>query len=320
MFRWFKDVESTGGGYHNEVGPLADGIDVIAWYTGLSKSAALDEIIRLCGGDLSSVSKFEVQKARALQAKKAVNRYSDEEIAKNRKVLSRIKSEAVPIVGTHAEAYLRNRGIEADLNPLGDLGFHPNLSYWVEEKKCFEKYPGMLAMVRDVKGRPVTMHRTFLDREQPTKAPVSNAKLQFKGIGDVRGCAIRIDNPILMPDGKKLIGVSEGIENALSVREASGCPMWVGISDRLMEMIKFPDDIGHVVVWADVEPSGAGVRAAERMKEALEAKGIRVYILKPEVNAEKVDWNDVYKAQRLDLFPDVLAPELKIQTGVGVSL
>ena len=96
--------------------------------------------------------------------------------------------------------------------------------------------------------------------------------------------------------------------------------MWVGISDRLMEMIKFPEDIGHVVVWADVEPSGAGVAAAERMVEALSKKGIKVYILTPDMPSDKVDWNDVYQDNRLDLFPDFLPPELKVQAGMGVSL
>lgn len=319
-FRWFNDADETGGGYHNDVGALPDGIDVVAWYMGISKNEAMNEIIRLCGGDLSSVSRTEMRNVKVKQSQKSVSRYTPEEIEKNRKVLAKVKSEAKVIAGTHAEAYLRNRGIKADLSSINDLGFHPQLSFWNEDKQGFDKYPGMLAMVRDVNGKPVTMHRTFLHPNQPTKAPVSNPKLQFKGIDDVRGCAIRIDEPILMPDGKKLIGVSEGIENALSVREASGCPMWVGISDRLMEMIKFPEDIGHVVVWADVEPSGAGVAAAERMVEALSKKGIKVYILTPDMPSDKVDWNDVYQDNRLDLFPDFLPPELKVQAGMGVSL
>ena len=62
------------------------------------------------------------------------------------------------------------------------------------------------------------MHRNISSRQPTNGSLVSNPKLQFKGIDDVRGCAIRIDEPILMPDGKKLIGVSEGIENALCSR------------------------------------------------------------------------------------------------------
>lgn len=319
-FRWFRDFNETGGAYHNDVGAMPDGIDVVAWYMGVGKNEAMNEIIRLCGGDISSVSKAEARNAAAKQKQKSVARYTPEEVEKHRKVLAKVKSEAKVITGTHAEAYLRNRGIKADLSTIHDLGFHPQLSHWNEDKKRFDKYPGMLAMVRDVNGKPVTMHRTFLHPNQPTKAPVSKPKLQFAGIDDVRGCAIRIDEPILMPDGTKLIGVSEGIENALSVREVSGCPMWVGISDRLMEMIKLPDDIGHVVIWADVEPSGAGVAAANRMKEALEKKGIKVYILTPELDREKVDWNDAYAEGRLDLFPDFLTSEYRVSTGMGVSL
>ena len=40
-FRWFRDYRDTGGAYHNDVGPLPDGISVVSWYVGCSVSQAL---------------------------------------------------------------------------------------------------------------------------------------------------------------------------------------------------------------------------------------------------------------------------------------
>lgn len=321
-FRWFKDWRETGGAYHNDYGSMPDGIDVIAWYCDLSKSAALDEIIRICGGDISNISEREAKRAIQRQQQRSESRLTPEEVERNRAVLSRNKANAVPITGTEAEAYLRARGIHCDLSRLPDLGFHSKLAYREEGDTCWRHFPGMLAMVRNVEGKPVTMHRTFLDPVNHKKANILRSKMIFAAIEDVRGCSIQLDQPVMVNEkGEKLIGIAEGIENALSVREATGVPMWVGISDRLMEMVKLPEDVKYVLIWADIEPSGAGMAAAKRMKERLEKEGRQAKIIAPGVsNSGKVDWNDVYQAQGAKAFPCMLKPEFQVQTGVEVTL
>lgn len=317
-FRWFKDWRETGGAYHNDVGSMPDGIDVVAWYCDLSKADALDEIIRICGGDIDSISQREAKRATQRQQQRSESRLTPEEVARNKAVLSRNKAKAKPITGTHAEAYLRNRGIRADLTRLPDLGFHPSLAYREEGDTSWRHFPGMLGMVRNVEGKPVTMHRTFLDASHPKKANILRSKMIFAAIEDVRGCSIQLDQPVVVNEaGEKLIGIAEGIENALSVREATGTPMWVGISDRLMEMVKLPSDVKYVLIWADIEPSGAGLAAAKRMKARLESEGRQAKIMTPDAaGVEKIDWNDVYQTQGLEGFPNLLSPEFHVQTGV----
>lgn len=314
-FRWFQDVDQRGAGYHNDIGALPDGIEFLSWYLGVSKSEAMDEIELMCGGSAWDVSRTAARQVKNVQQQRAKARYTEAEVKKHAKTLQRVKSEAVHIKGTHAESYLRARGITADLSLIDDLGFHSSLSYWDEEAERFVKYPGMLALIRDVNGKPITMHRTFLDPKLPAKANVANPKLQFKGIDDVRGCAVRLDAPIEMPNGKFMIGVSEGIETALAIREASGCPMWAGISDRLMEAVKFPENIGLVIIWADIEPSGAGMAAATRMRDKLVAEKIVVRIMTPPGQSEKADWLDIYQDQGLGGFP--ILPTNYRMSGVG---
>jgi hypothetical protein len=319
-FRWFKDWKETGGAYHNDVGCMPDGIDVYAWYCNMSKADALDEIIQICGGNIESISDREAKRATQRQHQRAESRLTPEEVTRNKAVLSRNKAKAVPISGTHAEAYLRNRGIRSDLSRLSDLGFTAKLAYREEGDTDWRHFPGMLAMVRNVEGKPVTMHRTFLDASQPAKANILRSKMIFAAIEDVRGCSIQLDQPVVVNEsGEKLIGIAEGIENALSVREATGTPMWVGISDRLMEMVKLPDDVKYVLIWADIEPSGAGMAAAKRMKERLEKEGRQARIMTPETHGkEKVDWNDIYQDKGLEGFPMVLQPEFQVQTGMEI--
>ncbi len=203
---------------------------------------------------------------------------------------------------------------------MSDLGFHPKLAYKESDETDWQHFPGMLAMVRDVNGKPVTMHRTFLDNTQPVKADVMRSKMIFAPIADVRGCSIQLDEPKDVGFGEKVIGIAEGIENALSVREATGTPMWVGISDRLMEAVKFPDDVTFVLIWADIEPSGAGLAAAKRLKERLEKEGKNAEIFIPNCpdGVDKIDWNDVYQSQGFSGFPPALRPEYQLDTGVEI--
>lgn len=319
-FRWFRDYRETGGAYHNDVGPLPDGIAVVTWYVGCSISQALDEIIRICGGDLSRVTESDAAKAKRKHSQQSAYKTSEEALAKAKKVLRNNKAQAKPILNTHAQDYLRKRGICCDLGHMSDLGFHPKLAYKESDETDWQHFPGMLAMVRDVNGKPVTMHRTFLNTKQPVKADVMRSKMIFAPIADVRGCSIQLDQPKDVGFGEKVIGIAEGIENALSVREATGTPMWVGISDRLMEAVKFPDDVTFVLIWADIEPSGAGLAAAKRLKERLEKEGRNAEIFIPNCpkGVEKIDWNDVYQSQGISGFPPALRPEYQLHTGVEI--
>jgi hypothetical protein len=313
-FRFRKD----GSAYHNDVGNLGDYIEVLSWYEGKSKSDILDDIIKVCGGDLSCVSQRDIQAIKKNQIQCREYPITPEDAAKRYKAIKSVWGGVSGIVGTPVETYLRSRGIKGDLSVLDNLRYHPMLYYKESEDSKSLKLPAMCAVVRNAKGNPLTLHRTFLKADGTGKADVSRQKMMMKQPSSLTGAYIQIDAPIETPHGK-LIGITEGIENALSIREATGCPMWVGISDRIMEKVAFPDDVKIVLIFADIEPSGAGMRAANTLRETLESQGKTVCIEAPTMyERDKVDWNDVYAEFGATGFSLKILPEYRVYTGVEV--
>lgn len=316
-FSFFRDADIRGAAFHRDEGGLPDGIEVIAWYENVSKSKAMDIIIDICGGDLSSVSASVIQHTQ--QVLRDAQLISPDEAAKRKANIDKIWSGVKAIQGSKAETYLRSRGIKGDPASWNNLFFHGSLKYKEDEKSPWTSHPGMLAIVRDTDSKSLTLHRTFLADDGQGKANVSRQKMMLAQPRPLKGACIRIDQPVETPAGK-LIGIAEGIETALSIREATGCPMWVGISDRIMEQVIFPDDVKFVVVWADIEPSGAGLRAAETLRSILEPKGVKVIVEAPHfMNREKVDWNDVYQEVGQSGFSLIMQPEYRVYTGVEVA-
>lgn len=312
-FRFRKD----GSAYHNDVGNLGDYIEVLSWYEGKSKSDILDDIIKVCGGDLSCVSQRDIQAIKNNQLQNREHPITPEVAAKRYKAIKAVWSGVSGIVGSPVETYLRSRGIKGDLSVLDNLRYHPTLYYKESEDSKPLKLPGMVAVVRK-SGKPINLHRTFLEKDGTGKADVARKKMMMEKPASLTGAYIQIDAPVDTPKGK-LIGISEGIETALSVREATGCPMWVGISDRIMEKVAFPDDVKIVLIFADIEPSGAGMRAANTLRETLESQGKTVCIEAPTMyERDKIDWNDVYAEFGATGFSLKILPEYRVYTGVEV--
>lgn len=313
-FRFRND----GSAYHNDVGNLGDYIEVLAWYEGKNKSDILDDIVRVCGGDLSTVTKRDLQQIKNVQQQIRENPITPEESERRRGSVRRVWSGVSNITGTQVETYLRSRGIKGDLSNLVNLRFHPSLYYKESQDSASLRLPAMVAVVRNAQGKPLTIHRTFLKQDGTGKADVLKPKMMMKQPASLTGGYIQIDQPIDSPHGK-VIGITEGIENALSIREATGCPMWCGISDRIMEKVTFPDDVKHIVVFADIEPSGAGMRAAETLRTIWEPKGKIVSIEAPTMyNRANIDWNDVYVEFGATGFSMKMLPEYRVYTGVEV--
>ena len=316
-FRFFKDWSETGGGYHNDFGAMPDGIEMLSWFNDMPKGEVLDDIISILGGDIRVVKASTVKKVTTQQS----SPISPDVAAKRKAIIKRIWDGSQPIEGTLAETYLRSRGIKGDLSLVGNnLRFHPALSYKEDDSSPWQKLPGMLAIYRDKDGVPLTLHRTFLKPDGSGKADVSRPKMILAPPRDMRGGYIMLDKPIATEAGK-YIGIAEGIETALSVREATGCPMWVGYSDRLMEMVNIPLDVKMVFPWIDLEPSGAGERAGNVLTERLAKQSCESFPqLPPSMGRSKVDWNDVYVEMGSEGFEIIFNPEISTQTGVEINV
>jgi putative DNA primase/helicase len=104
----------------------------------------------------------------------------------------------------------------------------------------------MVALVRNLAGDCVALHRTYLQEDGRGKANVSPAK---KALGPTRGCAVRLDQFEL----GKLLVLAEGIETALSVRQQMrendrDCCVWSTLSTAGLRSLILPYDAADILI------------------------------------------------------------------------
>ena len=195
-----------------------------------------------------------------------------------------ILDHARPIEGTAAAAYLLGRGLGAPGS--SDLRFHPDLTHW-ETKSGF---PALVGIVRDRDGETIAVHRTYLQPDpgapgKVTKAAVSKPRMI---LGRSGGGAVRLAP---LTDGMTL-AICEGIETGLAVLAmCPGLAVWATLSTSGLEQVQLPPEARRVIVLADHDASGAGLRAAEAATRRLRAEGREVVIALPPQEGD--DFNDL---------------------------
>lgn len=224
--------------------------------------------------------------------------------------IAHILSGAQPITGSPAERYLSGRCL--NIPEAADLLFHPDLTHW--ETKT--GYPALLGRVRDRDGAVIGLHRTFLAIEG---ASVSKARAMKpkKMLGRVAGGAVRL-GPI--GDGDRL-ALCEGIETGLAVMTACrDLPVWATLSTSGLEQIDLPPGVCRVLILADHDASGAGLRAAQAAARRLRSQGRDVAIALPPKEGE--DFNDLLLRDGPEAVARVIAdaqiavePEAVLQVG-----
>ena len=112
-----------------------------------------------------------------------------------------------PISGSHAEAYLKARGIDHCRFPA--LRFHHALPFRHDAGR-WSRFPAMVAAVTADDEDLTGVHRTWLDAVHPRQAPVSRPR---KALGKIHGCAVRFGDPA----AAATLLVGEGIETVLSL-------------------------------------------------------------------------------------------------------
>ena len=166
-----------------------------------------------------------------------------------------------PIRDTHADAYLRARGIPYCDYPA--LRFHPTL--YRRDGNRLIRLPALVAAVLDQAGALTGIHRTWLDPREPRKAALQRPR---KALGDLRTHAVRFNRP--RPGGTLIAG--EGIETVLSVVTAiPGIAAAATLSAAHLSAFEPPPDLGLLIVASDAEEDGrlAAQRLARRCRESL---------------------------------------------------
>lgn len=197
--------------------------------------------------------------------------------------------------GSPAHRYLMKRvpGL-THISPM--LREHEGLDYWeVDENDRPVKrgrFPCLLARVQGADGKGVNIWRTYLGAEGD-KAPVECAK---KAVGRFLGksYAVRLAEPT------DELGISEGIETALSAQMFRGIPTWSTLSANGMRNFEVPPEfvgrIKKVTIYADNDSPDhlgrrAGNEAARALKDRLKEQGFKAYVVMPA--GTKFDFNDI---------------------------
>ncbi len=232
-----------------------------------------------------------------------------EKLLAQRRALWNGKPSLDPLVNPGVLArvpYLQSRGIAAEtLHGVKSLRYCRHLPYFEKKDGKVQQtgaWPAMLALMRDEKGNPVAIHRTWLDPKSSKKAPVSKAKKLTQSL-DAGHAAIQLF-PV-GPDG--VLGIAEGIETGLAARELANqgyfgpevpasIPVWATFSSANISNFKVPENgesVKVLIFFADNDANGTSVHAINAAKERLQAShpDIRVLVFMPKDVG--YDWLDV---------------------------
>jgi putative DNA primase/helicase len=290
-FRLFDHFNETGRAICNTCGPIKSGFHMLRWLKNISLEEAKQSVADWLG----------VEKTRVDVVRKPYVPLPKVDPAVAYARIRDVWKATTDVRGSVAETYLAKRGIWTANQPTV-LRAHPGLGYvHGKERKYYGKFPCLIAPVRNIRNEIVSLHRIFLS-DEGDKAPVPDAKKMMSQCSELQGSAIR-----LFPAKGDVLGVAEGIETALAVHAITRMPVWSCVSAVLLELVHIPANIKHVVIWADLDKSGRGIQAAERLADRLEKEGLTVEIYLPPCaipdDSKGVDWLDVLLKVGLNGFP-----------------
>lgn len=316
-YRLFSDFSQTGGCMCNTCGGSADGIAHLQWLKGWSFVQTLEAVASVIGHSPDSNVAPSARGANASGDSAESNEARQSREKKDQKLRDKLKSlwnESVPLTSPEAEParlYLARRGLgfEVAFESLA-LSFHPSLPYYNKPKEgnrpaFLGNHPAILAIVCDRAGKPCTLHRTYLSEDgRKASVPMSKKLMPYPSDRSVSGGAIR-----LMKADKPALAVTEGIETALAVAEATEgvLPVWAAVSDTLLMQMVPPKHVKYVCLYGDQDRNGAGREALVQAKERLAKLGVKIAGYLPQGDIPKdqkgVDWLDIFNRQGPDAVP-----------------
>jgi hypothetical protein len=166
--------------------------------------------------------------------------------------VARIIGECRPIAGTPAEEYLQNRGIRSPYPSA--LRYHASL--WTRDRlgELCQSHTMVSIVTRQLGGPGVALHRTFLTRDGAKNQNVGAVK---KMLGPCKGAGI-------WPDQLgEVIAIAEGVETALSFQQLFNVPTVAALDAGKIAHIAVPDCVRELIVAADHDLNGAGLKGAE---------------------------------------------------------
>lgn len=269
----YDDIDGNGSFFCNQCQPRSgDSITLIQKIYGLSLRDAIDKINYVIDKNNFTAGNTTSGTAKTKQA--------------SRHLLNELWTTSRELNGSDfVSRYLHSR----------KLNLTPQHVKW--NTQCYNtqldcKVPAMIAKVTDNKGKPITLHRTYLNLDGNRDKRVNPDKMLMPGTDSLTGTAIRL----FKSDGGKLfipgvLGVAEGIETAIACAQMFGMVTWSLINAVLMESWVPPAGVKNVVIYSDNDSNFAGQKAAYILANKLQNLNIIVKVKIPEQTNE--DWADV---------------------------
>lgn len=182
---------------------------------------------------------------------------------------------------TATARYLWSRGytgsIPDTIRHVDDLTYHHKERRWGS--------PGLIAAVQQADGETTGLQRIYLNEDGTKASFLFNGDLLAvkKALGRLQGGAVRLSAP-----GRSAL-VGEGIETTLAALEARPdfCA-FATISAGGMAAWEPPGYVCEVVILADNDASGTGLKAAKKVAARLVARGIKTKIALPPIPAPEL--------------------------------
>ncbi|MEC5292108.1 MULTISPECIES: DUF7146 domain-containing protein [unclassified Aurantimonas] len=189
----------------------------------------------------------------------------------------KIWEQSTPASGTVVQTYLAGRGCGLLTPvPVEEVRFHPRCPFG-----SGTQVPAMIALMRDIlTGIPTGIHRTALQDDGKGKRDLGTGTSK-RMMGVAKRAAVQLQ-PI-----STALGISEGIETALSAAQIFGMPVWAVLSAGGMATFPVIPGLQRLVVFADHDD--AGLAAAEACATRYSAAGVGGEIRHPETRGS--DWN-----------------------------
>lgn len=278
----------TGGGVCNTCGNFTDGFSLISWANGWEMREVYKNIAEYLGGNIKSKPKIRVPPKTAREEKF----FDQMQMWRNHLIWD----QANPLApGTPGTKYLQHRGLIVPDN-LRSVRELTSLEYYHQQdgKITRENHPALVALIVNGEGYACGIHRTYIN-DNGGKADVPTVKKRTPKHRSTKGASVRLFDP------GSILGITEGIETAIAVNNATGMPVWATLSATVMPTVWIPDSVKTVYIWADNDKNNVGQNAALALASNLKRSKKKAIIKVPPL--EGTDWLDILNLEGPEGFP-----------------
>ncbi|TNC74360.1 DUF7146 domain-containing protein [Rubellimicrobium roseum] len=261
----FDDLEGRGTYYCSGCGP-GDGIGLVMKFFSLDFLTALDRVRETLGMAHPARPKAEISEERRLE------------------LLRELWTTCRPVMpGDVVDRYLTARGIGEKVYPETLMTCE---SCWFSER---EHHPAMVAVVSDLEGQPVTMHRTYLAEGRKLDVPEPRRLMPGR---IPPGSAIRLAAP------GRVLGIAEGIETAMAASHRFDLPVWAALNATFLAQWEPPKVVEKVVIFGDFDAKFGGQKAsytlAHRLRSQKDGPAVEVQLPGHHISVPPdTDWADL---------------------------